>query len=74
MKFTKIFEKCLFGSNIGPFYINVHILQSVRGDDSRRNGKSLRKHAHATYRKRFGCKDENFQWKILIFFLFLLKT
>ena len=55
MKFTKIFEKCLFGSNIGPFYINVHILQSVRGDDSRRNGKSLRKHAHATYRIKYNC-------------------
>ena len=35
---------------------------------------ALRKHAHAMYRKSFGSKNEKFTGKILIFFLFLLKT
>ena len=31
--------------------------------------KSLRKHAHAIYRKNFGCKNDNFQWKNVDIFL-----
>ena len=30
---------------------------------------SLRKHAHAIYRKFFGCENENFHWKIFEFFV-----
>ena len=30
---------------------------------------SLRKLAHAIYRKNFGCKNENFQWKFFDIFL-----
>ena len=42
------------------------------------NGKvsisgTLRKHAHAIYRKKIGCKNENFT-KQINFFLFLLKS
>ena len=29
---------------------------------------------HAISRKYFGCKNENFHWKKMIFVLFLLKT
>ena len=31
--------------------------------------RSLRKLAHAIYRKNFGCKNENFHWKIFDIFL-----
>ena len=36
--------------------------------------RTIRKHAHAIYRKCLVVKMKNFTGKILIFFLFLLKT
>ena len=42
--------------------------------DSAQTVVSLRKHAHAIYRKFLVVKMKIFPGKILIFFLFLLKT
>ena len=35
----------------------------------RLTSQRLRKHTHAIYRKNFGCKNENFHWKIFDIFL-----
>ena len=74
MKFTKIFEKCLFGSNIGPFlsmytYCRVFV-EMILGVMESHYENTPMQHTE----KGLVVKVKIFNGKNLIFFLFLLKT
>ena len=57
-------------------FASLHYKDSLMCDKAlttkSRSRLTLRKHSHAIYRKCFGCKNENFTGKKLIFIIFML--